>query len=126
RVYLRGVVAELLWLLSGDTNAFTLRDQGVNIWIEWAADDGDLGPVYGAQWRSWPGRDGGTNDQISQVVESIKTDPHSRRHIVSAWNVAALGEMALPPCHLLFQFHVSATGRLSCQVYQRSADLFLG
>src|SRR5699024_7982954 len=100
--------------------------QGVNIWIEWAADDGDLGPVYGAQWRSWPGRDGGTIDQISQVVESIKTDPHSRRHIVSAWNVADLGEMALPPCHLLFQFHVSATGRLSCQVYQRSADLFLG
>ena len=125
KVHLKSVIAELLWFIAGDTNAKTLQDQGVRIWNEWADASGELGPVYGHQWRSWPARDGGTIDQLAQVVEQIKRTPDSRRLIVSAWNVADLPQMALPPCHLLFQFYV-AEGRLSCQLYQRSADLFLG
>jgi len=125
RVHLRSVVGELLWFLRGDSNVGWLREHGVTIWDEWADADGELGPVYGVQWRSWPTPDGRHVDQISQVLDAIRTDPDSRRHIVSAWNVAELERMALPPCHLLFQFYV-ADGKLSCQLYQRSADLFLG
>lgn len=125
RVHVRSVVAELLWFLSGDTNVAGLHDSGVTIWDEWADADGNLGPVYGHQWRSWPTRDGGHIDQISRSLDLLTADPHSRRNVVSAWNVSDLEDMALPPCHLLFQFYVSGS-RLSCQVYQRSADLFLG
>jgi thymidylate synthase len=125
KVHVRSVVAELLWFLRGDTNVAWLRDHGVTIWDEWADDDGELGPVYGYQWRSWPTPDGRHVDQIAQIVEQIRTDPDSRRHIVSAWNVADIPRMALAPCHTLFQFYV-AQGRLSCQLYQRSADVFLG
>ena len=125
RVHLRSVVHELLWFLRGESNVAYLRENGVTIWDEWADDDGELGPVYGVQWRSWPTPDGGHVDQVTQLVEGIRRDPDSRRHIVSAWNVAELPRMALAPCHAFFQFHV-ADGRLSCQLYQRSADLFLG
>ena len=125
KLHLRSIVYELLWLLSGDTNVRYLNDNGVSIWDEWADSDGELGPIYGAQWRAWPTADGQNIDQIEQALHLIKTDPTSRRIIVSAWNVAQLGEMALSPCHALFQFYV-ADGRLSCQLYQRSADVFLG
>jgi len=125
KLHLKSIVYELLWFLRGDTNVRYLQDHGVRIWNEWADGDGELGPVYGAQWRSWPSPDGGHIDQIAQVLEQIRTNPDSRRHIVSAWNVSSLADMALPPCHLLFQFYV-AEGRLSCQLYQRSADIFLG
>ena len=125
KVYLRGIIYELLWFLQGNTNARWLQDRRVHIWDEWADADGELGPIYGHQWRSWPDYQGGTIDQISQVIEQIKTHPDSRRLIVSAWNVAEVSKMALPPCHTLFQFYV-ADGRLSLQLYQRSADLFLG
>ncbi|WP_084040513.1 thymidylate synthase [Demequina sp. NBRC 110053] len=125
RVHVRSVVGELLWFLRGDTNVRWLQERGISIWDEWANADGDLGPVYGYQWRSWPAPGGGHVDQIAAVIESIRTKPDSRRHIVSAWNPALVDEMALPPCHALFQFYV-ADGRLSCQLYQRSADLFLG
>jgi thymidylate synthase len=125
KLHLRSIVYELLWFLAGDTNVGYLHEHGVTIWDEWADAAGDLGPIYGAQWRSWPAADGGAIDQIARVVEQIRTHPDSRRHLVSAWNVAALDEMALPPCHALFQFWV-ADGRLSCQLYQRSADVFLG
>jgi thymidylate synthase len=125
RVHFRSIAYELLWFLRGDRNVRWLQDRKVTIWDEWAASDGELGPVYGVQWRSWPTPDGGHIDQISQVLEQLRHDPTSRRMIVSAWNVAEVPRMALPPCHLLFQFYV-ADGRLSCQLYQRSADLFLG
>jgi len=125
KLHLKSIIHELLWFLSGDTNTAYLKRHGVRIWDEWADENGDLGPVYGHQWRSWPARDGGTIDQIAGVVEQIRTNPHSRRHIVTAWNPADLDQMALPPCHCLFQFHVAA-GRLSCQLYQRSGDIFLG
>ncbi len=125
KLHLRSIIHELLWFLRGDTNIRYLHDNGVSIWDEWADENGDLGPVYGYQWRSWPTPDGGHIDQVSQVVEQIRTSPDSRRIIVSAWNVGEIGRMALPPCHLLFQFYV-ADGRLSCQLYQRSADIFLG
>ena len=125
KLHLRSIVYELLWLLNGDTNVRYLNDNGVSIWDEWADSDGELGPIYGAQWRAWPTADGQHIDQIEQAIHQIKTDPTSRRIIVSAWNVAQLGEMALSPCHALFQFYV-ADGRLSCQLYQRSADVFLG
>jgi thymidylate synthase len=125
RVHLRSIVHELLWFLRGDSNVAWLREHGVTIWDEWAGPDGDLGPVYGVQWRSWPTPDGGHIDQITRVLDQLRTDPDSRRIIVSAWNVAELDRMALAPCHAFFQFHV-ADGRLSCQLYQRSADLFLG
>ena len=125
KLHLKSIIHELLWFLSGDTNTGYLKRHGVRIWDEWADEKGDLGPVYGHQWRSWPARDGGTIDQIAGVVEAIRTNPHSRRHVVTAWNPADLDCMALPPCHCLFQFHV-ASGRLSCQLYQRSADIFLG
>lgn len=125
RVHFKSVLHELLWFIRGDTNVKYLRDNGVSIWDEWADERGDLGPVYGKQWRSWPTPDGSTIDQLGQVIDQIRRDPDSRRHIVSAWNVADLPDMALAPCHCLFQFHV-AEGRLSCQLYQRSADLFLG
>jgi len=125
RVHLKSVVYELLWFLRGESNVRWLQENGVRIWNEWADADGELGPVYGVQWRSWPTPDGGHVDQITQVIEQLRTNPDSRRHIVSAWNVAEIGAMALPPCHLLFQFYV-ADGKLSCQLYQRSADLFLG
>jgi thymidylate synthase len=125
KLHLRSIVYELLWLLSGDTNVRYLNDNGVSIWDEWADSDGELGPIDGAQWRAWPTADGQHIDQIEQALHLIKTDPTSRRIIVSAWNVAQLGEMALSPCHALFQFYV-ADGRLSCQLYQRSADVFLG
>lgn len=125
KVFWKGVVGELLWFLKGSTNVRELQEQGIGIWDAWADENGDLGPVYGAQWRSWPTPDGSHIDQIAQVIKSIKTNPDSRRHIVSAWNVADIPRMALPPCHLLFQFYV-AEGKLSCQLYQRSADLFLG
>jgi thymidylate synthase len=125
RVHLRSIVHELLWFLRGDSNVAWLHEHGVTIWDEWAGPDGDLGPVYGVQWRSWPTPDGGHIDQISRVLEQLRTDPDSRRIIVSAWNVAELDAMALAPCHAFFQFYV-ADGRLSCQLYQRSADLFLG
>ena len=126
KLHLRSIIHELLWFLSGDTNIKDLNDNGVTIWDEWAdPETGDLGHVYGYQWRSWPTPDGGHIDQIAQLVESLKHNPDSRRHIVSAWNVADIPNMALPPCHALFQFYV-ADGKLSCQLYQRSADLFLG
>ena len=125
KLHLRSIIHELLWFLRGDTNVGYLREHGVTIWDEWADAAGDLGPVYGYQWRSWPGPDGRHHDQIQAVLDSIRNHPESRRHIVSAWNVAQVDEMALPPCHLLFQFYV-AQGRLSCQLYQRSADVFLG
>jgi thymidylate synthase len=130
KIHTRSVFAELLWFLRGDTNVKWLQDRGVTIWDEWADEDGDLGPVYGYQWRSWPAPDGGHIDQIARIVEQIRTDPDSRRHIVSAWNVADIPQMALAPCHALFQFYVSPGNsgerRLSCQLYQRSADVFLG
>ena len=130
KVHTRSVFGELLWFLRGDTNVKWLQDRGITIWDEWADENGDLGPVYGYQWRSWPTPDGRHVDQVARLVEGIRTNPDSRRHIVSAWNVADVDEMALPPCHTLFQFYVepSATGpgRLSCQLYQRSADTFLG
>jgi thymidylate synthase len=130
KVHTRSVFGELLWFLRGDTNVKWLQDRGITIWDEWADDDGDLGPVYGYQWRSWPTPDGRHVDQIARLVEGIRTNPDSRRHIVSAWNVADVDDMALPPCHTLFQFYVapseSGPGRLSCQLYQRSADTFLG
>jgi thymidylate synthase len=125
RVHLKSVAYELLWFLRGDSNVRWLQEHGVTIWDEWASPSGELGPVYGVQWRSWPTPDGGHVDQITQVIEQIRTNPDSRRLIVSAWNVAEISAMALPPCHLLFQFYV-ADGKLSCQLYQRSADLFLG
>lgn len=130
KVHTRSVFGELLWFLRGDTNVKWLHDRGITIWDEWADDDGDLGPVYGYQWRSWPTPDGRHVDQIARLVDGIRTNPDSRRHIVSAWNVADVDDMALPPCHTLFQFYVepaaSGPGRLSCQLYQRSADTFLG
>ncbi len=125
KLHLRSIIHELLWFLKGDTNIQYLKDNGVSIWDEWADENGNLGPVYGAQWRSWPSADGRHIDQISQVIEQIKRTPDSRRIIVSAWNVGELDNMALPPCHAFFQFYV-AEGRLSCQLYQRSADIFLG
>ncbi|KQY44828.1 thymidylate synthase [Cellulomonas sp. Root137] len=125
RVHLRSIVHELLWFLRGESNVAYLRENNVTIWDEWAGPDGELGPVYGVQWRSWPTPDGGHVDQITQLLENLRRDPDSRRHIVSAWNVADIPSMALAPCHAFFQFYV-ADGRLSCQLYQRSADLFLG
>ena len=125
KVYFKGVVGELLWFLRGDSNVRWLQDNGVRIWNEWADEDGELGPVYGVQWRSWPTPDGGHIDQIEEVLRTLKENPDSRRNLVSAWNVAELDKMALMPCHLLFQLYV-ADGRLSLQVYQRSADMFLG
>ncbi|MCT4656476.1 MAG: thymidylate synthase [Cohaesibacter sp.] len=125
KLHLRSIIHELLWFLAGDTNIGYLKDNKVRIWDEWADENGDLGPVYGHQWRSWPAKDGGTIDQISQLVEQIKTNPDSRRLMVTAWNPADVDRMALPPCHCLFQFYV-AEGKLSCQLYQRSADVFLG
>lgn len=125
KLHLRSIVHELLWFLQGDTNINYLHDNRVTIWDEWADDKGDLGPVYGYQWRSWPTPDGGAVDQISQLLDRLQVNPDSRRHIVSAWNVANIEQMALPPCHCLFQFYV-AQGKLSCQLYQRSADIFLG
>jgi thymidylate synthase len=125
KLHLRSIIHELLWFLKGDTNTAYLKENGVRIWDEWADDNGDLGPVYGNQWRSWPTASGDSIDQMSEVLEQIKQTPDSRRLIVSAWNVGQIPEMALPPCHLLFQFYV-ADGRLSCQLYQRSADFFLG
>ena len=131
KVHTRSVFGELLWFLRGDTNVAWLQERGISIWDEWADETGDLGPVYGHQWRSWPTPDGGHVDQLAKVVEQIRTNPDSRRHIVSAWNVADVDDMALPPCHTLFQFYVAPSpdggpGRLSCQLYQRSADTFLG
>jgi len=125
KLHLKSIIHELLWFLAGDTNTKYLNDNGVRIWDEWANENGELGPVYGHQWRSWPTPDGGTIDQIQKAIDDIKTNPNSRRHIVSAWNVAEVNKMALPPCHCLFQFHV-ADGKLSCQLYQRSCDIFLG
>ncbi|MFZ5671894.1 MAG: thymidylate synthase [Pseudomonadota bacterium] len=125
RLHLRSIIHELLWFLRGDTNIKYLKDNGVTIWDEWADKDGNLGPVYGAQWRSWPARDGSTIDQIADVITRIRKNPDSRRLIVTAWNPADVDRMALPPCHCLFQFYV-ANGRLSCQLYQRSADIFIG
>ena len=125
KLHLRSIIHELLWFLKGETNTAYLKENGVGIWDEWADEDGNLGPVYGHQWRSWGAAGGGTIDQVSQVVEQIRENPDSRRLIVSAWNVGELESMALPPCHLLYQFYV-ADGRLSCQLYQRSADVFLG
>jgi thymidylate synthase len=125
KLHLRSIIYELLWFLRGDTNVKYLRDNRVTIWDEWADDDGNLGPIYGAQWRSWPTRDGGAIDQIADVIGRIKANPASRRLIVTAWNPADVDKMALPPCHCLFQYYV-AEGKLSCQLYQRSADIFLG
>ena len=125
KLHRKSIILELLWFLRGDTNVKWLQDQGVSIWDEWAAPDGELGPVYGKQWRSWTAPDGRVIDQISNVITALKTNPDSRRHIVSAWNPADVDDMALPPCHCLFQFYV-ADGKLSCQLYQRSADVFLG
>ncbi|MCG8369268.1 MAG: thymidylate synthase [Proteobacteria bacterium] len=125
KLHVRSIVHELLWFLSGDGNVRYLRDNGVSIWDEWADEDGDLGPVYGVQWRSWPAPDGRKIDQVAQVLDQLKSDPNSRRIILSAWNVAEIENMALPPCHCLFQFYV-AGGKLSCQLYQRSCDIFLG
>ena len=125
KLHVKSIVHELLWFLQGSTNVRYLNEHGVSIWNEWADKDGELGPVYGRQWRSWPAPDGRHIDQIANVVQGLKRDPNSRRHIVSAWNVGELDKMALPPCHCLFQFYV-AEGRLSCQLYQRSADMFLG
>lgn len=126
KLHLRSIIHELLWFLQGDTNIKYLKENKVRIWDEWADDNGDLGPVYGHQWRSWPARDGGTIDQITKLVDGLKNNPNSRRHLVCAWNVADVDNMALPPCHCLFQFYVSSDGKLSCQLYQRSADTFLG
>nr|WP_281366257.1 thymidylate synthase [Nesterenkonia sandarakina] len=125
RVHFKSVALELLWFLRGDSNAGWLQERGVRIWNEWAGEDGELGPIYGVQWRSWPTPDGKDIDQIQQLITSLRTNPDSRRHVVSAWNPAQIDEMALPPCHIMFQFYV-ADGRLSCQLYQRSADMFLG
>ncbi|MBD1381603.1 thymidylate synthase [Metabacillus arenae] len=125
KLHLKSIIHELLWFLKGDTNVKYLQDNGVRIWNEWADENGELGPVYGSQWRSWRGADGETVDQIEQIVKQIKENPNSRRLIVSAWNVAEVDKMALPPCHCFFQFYV-ADGKLSCQLYQRSADVFLG
>lgn len=130
KLHLRSIIHELLWFLKGDTNIAYLKENGVRIWDEWADEEGNLGPVYGQQWRSWPAPDGTSIDQIARLIDSLKNNPHSRRHLVSAWNVGLVDEMALPPCHLLFQFYVhdidSEKPALSCQLYQRSADLFLG
>jgi len=125
KLHLKSIIHELLWFLDGDTNIRALNENGVKIWDDWADENGELGPVYGHQWRSWPTPDGGKVDQISALIDQLKNNPNSRRHIVSAWNVADVDQMALPPCHCLFQFYV-ADGRLSCQLYQRSADIFLG
>lgn len=125
KLHLRSIIYELLWFLNGDTNIKYLKDNGVSIWNEWADEDGNLGPVYGYQWRSWPARNGGKIDQISKLIDQLKQKPDSRRHIVTAWNPADVDDMALPPCHALFQFYV-ADGKLSCQLYQRSCDTFLG
>ena len=125
KLHLKSIIYELLWFLRGDTNVRYLQENGVRIWNEWADENGDLGPIYGAQWRSWKGADGRTVDQIAQVIEQIKTNPDSRRLIVSAWNTAEIEKMALPPCHTMFQFYIS-NGKLSCQLYQRSGDVFLG
>jgi len=125
KLHLRSIIIELLWFLQGDTNIKFLKDNNVRIWDEWADEKGNLGPVYGYQWRSWPDGDGGTIDQITKLVENLKNNPDSRRHLVSAWNVADVDNMALPPCHTMFQFYI-ADGKLSCQLYQRSADTFLG
>lgn len=125
KLHLKSIIHELLWFLQGDTNIKYLKENGVRIWDEWADEDGNLGPVYGVQWRSWPTSDGRKIDQISQLIDQIKNNPNSRRHMVSAWNVADVENMALPPCHTMFQFYV-ADGKLSCQLYQRSADVFLG
>lgn len=125
KLHLRSIIHELLWFLNGDTNVKYLQEHGVRIWNEWADEKGELGPVYGSQWRSWTGADGETVDQISELIHTIKTNPDSRRMIVNAWNVAEIDNMALPPCHCMFQFYV-ADGKLSCQLYQRSADVFLG
>lgn len=124
KLHLKSIIHELLWFLKGDTNIGYLKENGVRIWDEWADENGDLGPVYGAQWRSWASSNGPV-DQISELIEQIKTNPDSRRHLVNAWNVGEISKMALPPCHILFQFYV-ANGKLSCQLYQRSADIFLG
>ncbi len=125
KLHLRSIIHELLWFISGDTNIKYLKDNKVSIWDDWADENGDLGPVYGYQWRSWPNPDGTSTDQISNLIKQIKENPDSRRHIVSGWNVSFVDQMALPPCHTLFQFYVS-NGKLSCQLYQRSADVFLG
>jgi thymidylate synthase len=125
KVHLKSIIHELLWFLQGETNIKYLKAHGVKIWDDWADENGELGPIYGYQWRSWPAPDGRKIDQISQVIEQIKSNPHSRRHLVSAWNAAEIDKMALPPCHTFFQFYV-AQGKLSCQLYQRSADIFLG
>ncbi len=125
KVHLKSIIYELLWFIKGDTNIKYLNDHGVTIWDEWADKNGNLGPVYGSQWRSWKGADGKVTDQLSSLIEGIKMNPDSRRHIISAWNPAEVDKMALPPCHAMFQFYV-ANGRLSCQLYQRSADVFLG
>jgi len=125
KMHLKSIIHELLWFLSGSTNVRYLQENGVRIWNEWADPEGNLGPIYGCQWRSWPASDGRTIDQVKTVVTSLKNNPDSRRHIISAWNVGEIEKMALPPCHILFQFYV-AGGRLSCQLYQRSADIFLG
>jgi len=125
KLHLRSIIGELLWFLRGDTNVAWLNERGITIWDEWADENGDLGPVYGYQWRSWPAPDGRSIDQIADVIASIRSNPNGRRHVVSAWNPADVDKQALPPCHALFQFHV-ADGRLSCQLYQRSADIFLG
>ena len=125
KVHLKSIIYELLWIIKGSTNIDYLKEHGVSIWDEWADERGELGPVYGAQWRSWPTKDGNSIDQISDVIHQIKSDPDSRRLIVSAWNVSQIEKMALPPCHTLFQFYV-AEGKLSCQLYQRSADIFIG
>jgi len=125
KLHLKSIIHELLWFLQGNTNTAYLNEHGVKIWNEWADENGELGSIYGYQWRSWPARDGKKIDQISNVIESIRENPDSRRHVVSAWNVGELDHMALPPCHILFQFYI-ADGKLSCQLYQRSADIFLG
>ena len=125
KLHLKSIIYELLWFLQGNTNVKYLQENGVKIWNAWADEEGNLGPIYGYQWRSWPDYNGGNIDQITNVIQSLKNNPDSRRHIVSAWNVGALNDMALPPCHILFQFYV-ADGKLSCQLYQRSADIFLG
>jgi thymidylate synthase len=125
KLHIKSILHELLWFISGNTNIKYLNDNGIKIWDEWADKDGNLGPIYGHQWRAWPSSDGKTIDQLSQVIDSIRTNPDSRRHIISAWNVGEIEKMALPPCHILFQFYVS-DNKLSCQLYQRSADIFLG
>ena len=126
KIHLKSVIHELLWFIQGSTNVKYLQEMGVRIWNEWADENGELGPVYGAQWRAWQTADGTTIDQLSQLIENIKTQPHSRRHILTAWNVGKLDQMALPPCHMLCQFYVSGSGELSCKLTQRSADAFLG